>query len=55
MLHAILLFRALRVVETVQGADKIARDTADALKLHALADKTDSIRYADTFHFLTPS
>ena len=29
--------------------------SSDALELHAFADKTSLIRYADTFHFLAPS
>lgn len=30
-------------------------DSSDAFKLHAFADKTHFMRYADTFHFSTPS
>ena len=38
MLHAIRFLGALRVVETVQGADKVTRNTADALELHSFAN-----------------
>ena len=54
MLHAIRFLGAFCVVETVKGADKVPRDTADALEFHAFADKTRFIRYADTFHFSAP-
>ena len=32
MLHTIVLFGALRVVETIEGANQIAGDAADALE-----------------------
>lgn len=54
MLHAVMFLGALCIVETVQSADKVARNTTNALKLHALAHKMCFIRYADTFHFSTP-
>lgn len=54
MFHAVMLFGALRVVKTVQGADKVTCNTADALKLYAFAYKNVFIRYADTFQFLLP-
>ena len=34
VLHAVALLRALAVVEAVKRADQIARDAADALKVH---------------------
>ena len=53
MLHAIRFLGALRVVKTVQRADKVTCDTADALKLHAIANETCFIWYADTCHFIS--
>ena len=38
MRHAVTDLGAFGVVETVQGADKVTRNTADALELHAVAD-----------------
>ena len=48
MLHAVLLFRPFRVVETVQSAHQVAGDPPDALE-------TDALPYG-LFHALaTPS
>ena len=43
MFHAITLFRALGVVETVSCSHKIARDAPDTLKAHAFADNSDTV------------
>ena len=55
MLHAIRFLGAFRIVEAIQRADKITCNTADALELHALADKNMLIWHADTFQFLPPA
>ena len=52
MLHTIRFLGALRVVETIQGAHKVPRNTADALEFHTFAYKNFFIRHANTFHFL---
>jgi hypothetical protein len=55
MLHAIRFLGALRVVKTVQRADKVTRNAADTLKLYAFTHEMHFIRHADTFHFLPPA
>ena len=39
MLYAVVFFRALCVVEAVEGADEVAGYAADALELDAFADE----------------
>lgn len=55
MLHAIRFLGAFRVVETVQRANKVARNTAYALEFHAFANETCFIWHADIFQFLPPA
>ena len=55
MLHAIRFLGALRIVETIQGADKVTRNTADAFEFHAFANETCFIWHADIFQFLPPA
>ena len=52
MFHSVRFLGALRVVETIQGADKVTCNTADALEFHTFAYKNFFIRHANTFHFL---
>ena len=47
MLDAVMLLRALAVVKTVERADQIAGDAADALKTNALANHFDAVYFGD--------
>ena len=43
MLHAVMLFGTLAVVETVEGANQIPGDAADALEADALTDHVHAV------------
>ena len=47
MLHAVMFFGALAVIETVQGTNQVTRDAADALKTNAFADHFDAVDFGN--------
>ena len=51
MLHTVVLFRTLGVVETVERTHKVAGDATDTLKFHALPNHNHG--FAGGGNFLT--